>query len=85
MKVNGKNWVLLTNDYVWGHNTSKATRAIVEANGGKIVDELLVPQNTRDFSSYLLKLQQIKPERGRHRGRRRRHQGAAPAGGAARS
>ncbi len=62
MKVSGKNWVLLTNDYVWGHNTSKATRAIVEANGGKVVDELLVPQNTRDFASYLLKLQQIKPD-----------------------
>jgi branched-chain amino acid transport system substrate-binding protein len=62
LKVNGNNWVLLTNDYVWGHNTSKATRGIVEANGGKIVDELLVPQNTRDFSSYLLKLQQIKPQ-----------------------
>jgi len=61
IRVNGKNWVLLTNDYVWGHNTSKATRAIVEANGGKIVEELLVPQNTRDFSSYLLKLQQLKP------------------------
>ena len=50
MKVNGKNWLLLTNDYVWGHDTSKATRAIIEANGGKIVDELLVPQNTRDFA-----------------------------------
>ena len=62
MRVNGKNWVLLTNDYVWGHNTSKATREIVEANGGKIVEELLVPQNTRDFSSYLLKLQQLKPD-----------------------
>jgi len=61
IKVNGKNWVLLTNDYVWGHSTSKATRAIVEANGGKVVEELLVPQNTRDFSSYLLKLQQLKP------------------------
>ena len=61
MAVNGKNWVLLTNDYVWGHQTSKAVRTIVEANGGKIVDELLVPQNTRDFSSYLLKIQQIKP------------------------
>lgn len=61
MRTNGRNWVLLTNDYVWGHSTSKATRAVVEANGGKIVDELLVPQNTRDFSSYLLKLQQIKP------------------------
>jgi branched-chain amino acid transport system substrate-binding protein len=61
IKSSGKNWVLLTNDYVWGHNTSKATRSIVEANGGKIVDELLVPQNTRDFSAYLLKLQQLKP------------------------
>jgi branched-chain amino acid transport system substrate-binding protein len=61
MKVNGRNWVLLTNDYVWGHNTSKAMRGIIEANGGKVVDELMVPQNTRDFTSYLLKLQQIKP------------------------
>src|SRR4029078_12892472 len=59
--VNGTNWVLLTNDYVWGHNTAKATRTIVEANGGKIVEEMLVPHNTRDFSSYLLKIQQMKP------------------------
>jgi branched-chain amino acid transport system substrate-binding protein len=62
IKTSGKNWLLLTNDYVWGHNTSKATRTLVEANGGKIVDELLVPQNTRDFSAYLLKIQQIKPD-----------------------
>jgi len=62
MKTGGRNWVLLTNDYVWGHNTSKATREIVEANGGKVIDELLVPQNTRDFSAYLLKLQQLKPQ-----------------------
>lgn len=61
MKVNGKNWLLMTNDYVWGHNTAKATRAIIEANGGKVVEELLVPQNTRDFSAYLLKIQQLKP------------------------
>ena len=62
IKASGKNWVLLTNDYVWGHNTSKATRELVEANGGKVIDELLIPQNTRDFSSYLIKLQQLKPE-----------------------
>jgi branched-chain amino acid transport system substrate-binding protein len=62
IKARGRNWVLLTNDYVWGINTSKATRAVAEANGAKIVDELMVPQNTRDFSSYLLKLQQLKPD-----------------------
>ena len=61
INANGRDWVLMTNDYVWGHSTSKATRAIVEASGGRILDELLVPQNTRDFSSYLLKLQQLKP------------------------
>ena len=62
IRVNGRNWVLLTNDYVWGHQTSKATRVLAEANGAKIIDELMIPQNTRDFSAYLLKLQQIKPE-----------------------
>lgn len=58
----GKNWLLLTNDYVWGHTTSNATKTLVEAAGGKIVDNLLVPQNTRDFTSYLLKIQQLKPD-----------------------
>lgn len=62
VRTSGKNWVLLTNDYVWGHNTSKATRALAEANGAKVIDELMIPQNTRDFSAYLLKLQQLKPE-----------------------
>jgi branched-chain amino acid transport system substrate-binding protein len=61
MKVYGPDWLLMTNDYVWGHNTAKATKELVQANGGKIIDELLVPQNTRDFSAYLLKVQQIKP------------------------
>ncbi len=58
----GKNWMLLTNDYVWGHSTSNATKALVEAAGGKIIDNLLVPQNTRDFTAYLLKIQQAKPD-----------------------
>jgi branched-chain amino acid transport system substrate-binding protein len=62
MKAYGKNWLLLTNDYVWGHNTSKGTRKLVEAYGGKIIDEILVPQGTRDFSSILLKVQQAKAE-----------------------
>ncbi len=58
----GKNWLLLTNDYVWGHTTSAATQKQIEAAGGKIIDNLLVPQNTRDFTSYLLKVQQSKPD-----------------------
>jgi branched-chain amino acid transport system substrate-binding protein len=57
----GPNWVLMTHDYVWGHSTAKGIRAIVEANGGKIVEEMLVPQNTRDFAAYLRKVKQRKP------------------------
>jgi branched-chain amino acid transport system substrate-binding protein len=58
----GKKWLLLTNDYVWGHTTSASTKAEVEKAGGQIIDNLLVPQNTRDFTSYLLKVQQAKPD-----------------------
>ena len=58
----GDRWLLLTNDYVWGHNTSAATRELVTKFGGTIIDELMVPQGTRDFTSYLLKIQQQKPD-----------------------
>ncbi len=58
----GKNWQLVTNDYVWGHNTAEATKALVTKAGGKIMGEILVPQGTRDFSSVLLKIQQTKPQ-----------------------
>jgi branched-chain amino acid transport system substrate-binding protein len=57
----GKKWLLVTNDYVWGHNTSAATRKLVDVFGGEIIDEILVPQGTRDFSSALLSVQQAKP------------------------
>ena len=58
----GTKWLLMTNDYVWGHNTSGATRRLAERNGAEIIDEILVPQGTRDFSSMLLKVQQAAPQ-----------------------
>ena len=57
----GRNWVLVTSDYVWGHNTAKGIRSIVEANGGKIIEELVVAQNAKDFSDQLKRIQQLKP------------------------
>jgi branched-chain amino acid transport system substrate-binding protein len=62
LKIYGKNWLLLTNDYVWGHSTAAATKKLLEQYGGTVVDELLVPQGTRDFTSYLLKIQQAQPD-----------------------
>jgi branched-chain amino acid transport system substrate-binding protein len=62
IKTFGKKWLLLTNDYVWGHNTSKATREIGTKFGAEMIDEILVPVGTRDFSPILLKIQQAKPD-----------------------
>lgn len=57
----GDKWMLLTNDYVWGHNTAAATKSLLAEYGGTIEDEILVPQGTRDFSSALLSIQQASP------------------------
>ncbi len=57
----GRDWLLLTSDYLWGHNTARGIRNIVESNGGRIVEELLVPQNAKDFSVQLQKIQKLKP------------------------
>jgi branched-chain amino acid transport system substrate-binding protein len=57
----GGDFMLLTNDYVWGHDTARATRALIDQYGGSVSDEILVPQGTRDFTAALLKIQQAKP------------------------
>jgi len=62
IKSFGKRWLLLTNDYVWGHNTSKAVRSNATRLGAEVIDEILVPVGTRDFSPILLKVQQAKPD-----------------------
>jgi branched-chain amino acid transport system substrate-binding protein len=57
----GPDWMLLTNDYVWGHDTASATKALLKQYGGRVSEEILIPQGTRDFTSALLKIQQRKP------------------------
>jgi branched-chain amino acid transport system substrate-binding protein len=57
----GGKFLLLTNDYVWGHDTSAATRRLIDAYKGEVMDEILIPQGTRDFSAALLSIQQAKP------------------------
>jgi branched-chain amino acid transport system substrate-binding protein len=55
----GRDWVLLTGDYQWGHNTARGIRSLVEGNGGRIVEELLIPEKTRDFSEQLKKVRTL--------------------------
>jgi branched-chain amino acid transport system substrate-binding protein len=58
----GTRVLLLTNDYEWGHQASASTRTLVLALGGRVVGDLLVPPNTRDFTSYLRKIRDLKPD-----------------------
>ena len=58
----GKKWLLLTNDYGWGHDTANATRKLMAQYGAEEVQEILIPQGTRDFSAALLSIQQAAPD-----------------------
>jgi branched-chain amino acid transport system substrate-binding protein len=53
----GKNWFFLTADYAFGHALERDTAAVVQASGGKVLGQALIPLNTADFSNYLLQAQ----------------------------
>jgi branched-chain amino acid transport system substrate-binding protein len=60
VKTGGDTWFFLTSDYAFGHALARDTKAVVEANGGKILGEVAHPLNTQDFSSFLLQAQASK-------------------------
>jgi branched-chain amino acid transport system substrate-binding protein len=60
VKTGGDTWFFLTSDYAFGHALEHDTAAVVTANGGKVVGEVLHPLNTQDFSSFLLQAQASK-------------------------
>jgi branched-chain amino acid transport system substrate-binding protein len=60
VKAGGKTWFFLTADYEFGKQLEKDTRAVVEANGGKVLGSVLHPLNASDFSSFLLQAQASK-------------------------
>jgi len=57
----GNRWVLLTHDYEWGHTTAATTRRHLEEAGGSVVKELLVSEDTTDFSPFLEIIRELKP------------------------
>jgi branched-chain amino acid transport system substrate-binding protein len=60
VKAGGDSWFFITADYAFGHALERDTRAVVEANGGKVLGAVNVPLNTPDFSSFLLQAQASK-------------------------
>ena len=60
--VKGKKIFSLTADYLFGHDLSKAAKKFFAANGGEQIGDELVATDVTDFSPYLLKIRQAKPD-----------------------
>jgi len=60
--VKGKKWYSLTADYAFGHDLLKAAKRFMAANGGEFGADELVPTDASDFSAYLLKIRNAKPD-----------------------
>jgi branched-chain amino acid transport system substrate-binding protein len=60
--IKGKRIYALTSDYLFGHDLAKAAKAFIAANGGTIVGDDLTATDTTDFSPFLLKIRQAKPD-----------------------
>jgi branched-chain amino acid transport system substrate-binding protein len=60
--VKGKKWYSLTADYAFGHDLLKVAKRFMEANGGQFAADELVPTDATDFSPYLLKIRQARPD-----------------------
>src|SRR3954449_1095063 len=60
--VKGKKWYSLTADYAFGHDLLRVAKRFMEANGGQFAGDDLVPTDAADFSAYLLKIREAKPD-----------------------
>jgi branched-chain amino acid transport system substrate-binding protein len=60
--VTGKKWYSLTADYAFGHDLLKVAKRFMQANGGEFAGDDLVPTDAADFSAYLLKIRNAKPD-----------------------
>ena len=60
--VQGKKWYSLTADYAFGHDLFRVAKKFVSDNGGQFIGEELVPTDATDFSPYLLKIRQARPD-----------------------
>ena len=60
--VKGKKIYSLTADYLFGHDLSRAAKRFFAANGGEQIGDELVATDVTDFSPYLLKIRQARPD-----------------------
>ncbi len=58
----GKKWYHITASFAFGQDILRSSRELLKAAGGTEVGSDEVPLNTADFSSFILKIRQAKPD-----------------------
>jgi branched-chain amino acid transport system substrate-binding protein len=58
----GKKWYFITASYAFGQDILRSSRELLKQAGGTEVGVDEVPLNTADFSSFILKIRQAKPD-----------------------
>jgi branched-chain amino acid transport system substrate-binding protein len=60
--IKGKKLFSLTADYAFGHDLLRSAKRFIDANGGTLIGDELIATDATDFSPYLLKIRQARPE-----------------------
>lgn len=60
--VKGKKFFTLTADYIFGHDLLKAAKSFFGAHEANLIGDELIATDVTDFSPYLLKVRQAKPD-----------------------
>jgi branched-chain amino acid transport system substrate-binding protein len=60
--VKDRKFFTLTADYIFGHDLLKAAKVFFAANQGNLIGDELIATDVTDFSPYLLKIRQSKPD-----------------------
>ena len=60
--VKDKKFFTLTADYIFGHDLLGAAKRFFNANQGNLIGDELIATDVTDFSPYLLKIRQAKPD-----------------------
>jgi len=58
----GKKWYFITSSYAFGQDIAKSFKELLAKAGGSVVGDDSVPLNTPDYSSFILKIRQAKPD-----------------------
>jgi len=55
-------WYLLVADYAFGHDLYRCSKRLLTEHGGQEVAHDLIPTGTTDFSAYMIKIRNAKPD-----------------------